>query len=253
MDPSAAGGERWASEARVGGREQFGIEIGPVIEGGRRLVRALGGSVDGLLESFGEVPLPPYFRGSLGDDERYQTVFARSPGSAAAPTAGLHFTRDLLESLDARGIRVAAVDLAIGPETFRPITSSDPRSHAMGEEAFRVPPETARAWEQTRGAGGAVVAVGTTALRTLEASVVDGQFKAGAGATGLMISPGYHFRAVDGLLTNFHAPRTSMLMLLAALYPGWRAAYDVALGSGFRFLSFGDAMLVLPAGRHLPG
>jgi S-adenosylmethionine:tRNA ribosyltransferase-isomerase len=201
------------------------------------------------------MPLPPYIRrveddarGAL-DRERYQTVYARNPGAVAAPTAGLHFTRELLESLEARGIGVAALTLHVGPGTFLPVRTEDVESHALHEEAYDLPEATVEAVERTRAAGRRVVAVGTTVARTLEAAAFGDGLSAGAGRTSLFIYPGYRFRVVDTLVTNFHLPRSTLLMLVCALAGRERtlSAYRVAVREGYRFYSYGDAMLVRSA------
>ncbi|MGH9284695.1 MAG: S-adenosylmethionine:tRNA ribosyltransferase-isomerase, partial [Acidimicrobiales bacterium] len=183
------------------------------------------------------IALPPYIRCPLADIERYQTVYATRPGSVAAPTAGLHLTHDVLDACRAVGAGVATVDLAVGLDTFRPITVARVEDHQMHSERYSVPPATLDACRQAR----RVVAVGTTTLRALESAAVG----PAQGRTRLFITPGYPFAAVDLLLTNLHQPRSSLLVLLAAFYgPAWRALYTTALAEGYRFLSFGDAMLV---------
>jgi S-adenosylmethionine:tRNA ribosyltransferase-isomerase len=200
---------------------------------GRRLV-----TVEGDVEAAGEVPLPPYIHQPLADAERYQTVYARRPGSAAAPTAGLHLTGEVIDRCRAAGIGVAAVDLAVGLDTFRPIATDRVDDHPIHRETYDVPPETLAACE----AAERVVAVGTTVVRALETAAATGQ---PSGRTGLFIHGDYRFRMVDVLLTNFHVPRTSLLALVDAFVgPRWRDLYAVALAEGYRFLSFGDAMLL---------
>ena len=218
--------------------------------GGRVLrFRAPGSTIVEALELRGRVPLPPYIHESLGDAERYQTVYARIPGSAAAPTAGLHFTRELLALLQAKGVTLAKVRLDVGLGTFRPIRETeDVRRHVMHSESFAVPKSTADAVNACRGR---VIAVGTTSLRALESAargtppgrrVVESD-----GETGIYIYPGYEFRAVDGLITNFHQPGSTLLLLVAAMLGKgrMRGAYATALENGYRFLSFGDAMAIL--------
>lgn len=204
-----------------------------------------------VLARVGRVPLPGYIRDGIaaaGDAERYQTVFARAAGSAAAPTAGLHFTADLLARLEARGVRRATVTLHVGLDTFRPITAPRIDAHPMHTEWCRCPPETAAAIEAARARGGRVVAVGTTTMRTLETAARGGTVTAWEGATDLFIRPGYRFRAVDALVTNFHMPRTTLLVLVSAFASRTLVAraYDEAIGARYRFLSYGDAMLWLP-------
>jgi S-adenosylmethionine:tRNA ribosyltransferase-isomerase len=198
----------------------------------------------------GEVPLPPYIRGYEGDGERYQTVYAREARSAAAPTAGLHFTPGLLAELDQRGIERATLTLDVGPGTFVPVTADDPREHVMHAEHFAVPEAAAAAITAARERGGRVVAVGTTVVRTLEHSAREnaGTVAQGDGWTSLKILPGDPFLAVDVMITNFHLPRSTLLMLVSA-FAGRDLvlrAYEEAVAAEYRFYSFGDAMLVLP-------
>ncbi|MFM8890748.1 MAG: tRNA preQ1(34) S-adenosylmethionine ribosyltransferase-isomerase QueA, partial [Planctomycetia bacterium] len=203
-----------------------------------------------ILARVGRVPLPGYIRGGAaepGDRDRYQTVYARTAGSAAAPTAGLHFDDGLLEALAARGVDRATVTLHVGLDTFRPITAERVDDHPMHTEWCVCPEETVAAVESARAAGGRVVAVGTTTVRTLETAARDGRLAAAGGPTDLFIRPGHRFRAVDCLLTNFHMPRTT-LMLLVSAFTGRDLvmhAYEEAVREGYRFLSYGDAMLVV--------
>jgi S-adenosylmethionine:tRNA ribosyltransferase-isomerase len=212
------------------------------------------------LDEIGEIPLPPYilqrrrelFRGGplvLPEDaEYYQTVYAREPGSVAAPTAGLHFTEELLSQLQANGIGIARVTLHVGPGTFRPVEVEDVEQHRMHEERYFVPTETVEAIARTKATGHRVVAVGTTVVRTLEAAAsATGNVVAGAGSTNLMIIPGYQFKVVDALITNFHLPRSTLLMLVCA-FAGREftlSAYQQAVEQRYRFFSYGDAMLIL--------
>jgi S-adenosylmethionine:tRNA ribosyltransferase-isomerase len=205
---------------------------------------------EALLREVGEVPLPPYIRGWRGDPERYQTVYAAVPGSAAAPTAGLHFTPELLASLRAQGVATTSLTLHIGPDTFRPILTEDPRAHPMHREYCEVPAEVVAAVARARAAGGRVIAVGTTAVRALETAALAGpagRLAPYCGWTDLYITPGYRFRVVDGLITNFHLPRSTLLLLVSALVGRERllAAYAEAIRERYRFYSFGDAMLIL--------
>ena len=236
-------------------------------EEGRFVVRLEGRGAAGLtsvLDAIGEVPLPPYIEAArreagqpasdVDDRERYQTVYARAPGAVAAPTAGLHFTEELLGELRAGGHELATVTLHVGPGTFRPVKSDDPRAHRMDEEQFEIPAATVEAVARARAAGRHVVAVGTTVVRTLEASarVNAGRVVAGAGATDLFILPGDAFAVVDGLVTNFHLPRSTLLMLVCA-FAGTAptlATYREAVERGYRFYSYGDAMLILPEPRE---
>ncbi len=202
---------------------------------------------DAAIELAGVAPLPPYIHTDLRDPERYQTTYATgNPESAAAPTAGLHFTAEVIERLRGAGIGWASLRLDVGLATFAPIRAENVEDHPMHHERYALPAATAMAIEQTRGEGGRVVAVGTTVVRVLETCARQpGALRAQSGTTSLFIRPGHHFRAVDGLLTNFHQPRSSLLVLLAAFIGDqqWRTAYAHALGGGYRFLSLGDCML----------
>jgi S-adenosylmethionine:tRNA ribosyltransferase-isomerase len=207
-----------------------------------------GEALDAALEREGRVPLPPYIRRAPRpeDRERYQTVVAREPGSAAAPTAGLHFTPRLLERLAARGVRRAFVTLHVGPGTFLPVRGDDLDGHRMHEERFHVPRETAEAFAACRAAGRRVVAVGTTAVRALESAWEGGGLRTGSGRTALFVRPGHPFRAVDALVTNLHLPRSTLLVLVCAFGGQDRvlAAYREAVEARYRFFSYGDAMLL---------
>jgi S-adenosylmethionine:tRNA ribosyltransferase-isomerase len=207
-------------------------------------------SFESWLARVGHVPLPPYIERSdeAEDRERYQTVYAREPGSVAAPTAGLHFTEETLARCRARGIATSTVTLHVGPGTFRPVATEDPAEHALDPEPYVVPAETVRATRAARERGGRVIAVGTTAVRALESWASDGEPDDGAWRdTGLFILPGFRFRAIDGMVTNFHLPRSSLLFLVSALAGRERilAAYDEAIRAGYRFYSYGDAMLIV--------
>ncbi|NDJ21412.1 tRNA preQ1(34) S-adenosylmethionine ribosyltransferase-isomerase QueA [Nostoc sp. B(2019)] len=203
-----------------------------------------------LLDVFGEVPLPPYITGSEAVDEQYQTVYAKQPGAIAAPTAGLHFTPELLQKLRDRGINQAFVTLHVGVGTFRPVEVEDVTTHQMHEEWIEVPAATVEQIHATKAAGGRIIAVGTTAVRALEGAAKSGDLQPFCGKTDLFIYPGYQWRVVDGLITNFHLPRSSLLMLVSALIGRQRLLniYNEAIASGYRFYSFGDAMLILPEG-----
>lgn len=208
-----------------------------------------GPALEAALARAGRIPLPPYIRRDpTGEDaERYQTIWARAPGSAAAPTAGLHFTEGLLAALERRGVRRAAVTLHVGPGTFLPVRADDLDAHHMHGESWSVPAETARAWAETRARGGRVVAVGTTTVRTLESAFQGDAIRAGAGRTELFIRPGHPFRALDAIVTNFHLPRSTLLVLACAFGGTERvlAAYREAVARRYRFFSYGDAMLML--------
>lgn len=208
-------------------------------------------SVSEALERFGHVPLPPYITrpDSAADVTRYQTVYAREDGSVAAPTAGLHFTLEFLEDLGRRGVRRADVVLHVGAGTFKPVEADDPADHVMHEESYSIPPATVDAIAATRTRGGHVWAVGTTTLRALEsAASAAGVVRVGDGETRLFVRPPHTFRVVDCLLTNFHLPRSTLLMLVAAFagYDNVMRAYRDAVAEGYRFFSYGDAMVVLP-------
>lgn len=227
------------------------LEVVGAGEGGERSVRVVHGDLDRAMKDAGEVPLPPYIGRAVEpeDRERYQTVFARVDGAVAAPTAGLHFTDALLARLASRGVSNVRVLLHVGPGTFRPIAVDDPREHPMDEEYFEVTEEVARRLAEARAAGGRIVAVGTTAVRSLESAcdANGGVLGAAGGWTRKYILPPYEFRAVDALVTNFHLPRTTLLLLVAA-FAGEstvRAAYAHAVREAYRFYSYGDAMLVV--------
>lgn len=219
------------------------FEIGGDLGDGRKLVRPV--SDEPLLDALavaGEMPLPPYIGERLEDAERYQTVFSERPASAAAPTAGLHLTDDVFAALAEAGIGTAHVELVVGLDTFRPLSTDLVEDHRIHTERYSVPADTWEAVQRTRAAGHRVVAVGTTSVRALESRAVRGE---GSGRTDLFITPGFEFQVVDVMLTNFHMPRTSLLALVQAFVgPRWRDVYATALDDGYRFLSFGDAMLL---------
>jgi S-adenosylmethionine:tRNA ribosyltransferase-isomerase len=259
-----ASSARWEALVRPGGKLKPGRtvvvsdELRVVVEeglpGGARIVRLdANGPVADAIERFGRIPLPPYLERDEEpiDRERYQTVYAREAGSVAAPTAGLHFTQELLDRVRSAGVGIARVTLHVGPGTFRPLDTASISEHAMQRESWEVPPEAAEAVAETRRRGGRVWAVGTTVVRTLESAAgPNGEVRAGRGSTDLFVSPGYRFRAVDGLLTNFHLPRSTLLVLVAA-FAGHRRtldAYRHAVERGYRFYSYGDAMAIPPAG-----
>ncbi len=201
-----------------------------------------------LLEQYGALPLPPYITHDAGeaDDERYQTVYAREPGAVAAPTAGLHFDQAMLDLLQAQGINIAYVTLHVGAGTFQPVRVDDIHEHKMHSELYSVPESTVQLISQTRASGGKVTAVGTTALRALESAARSGSIVAGQGDTDIFITPGYRFQVVERLLTNFHLPKSTLLMLVSAFagYDHIRAAYAHAVSERYRFFSYGDAMLL---------
>lgn len=249
----------WEALVRPGRKLQPGQDVllpgGQILKVGDRLdegVRkvSFSGSEDvrSLLNQYGEMPLPPYITRTDAPPERYQTVYATEEGSAAAPTAGLHFTEALFQRLKDRGVSRAWVTLHVGLGTFRPVKVSDIRDHPMHEELCFVPPETVEAIRETRKRGGRVVAVGTTVVRTLESLATDsGVLRSGYENTRLFIYPGYSFRVVDVMVTNFHLPKSTLLMLVSAFagYERTMEAYRTAVDEGYRFFSFGDAMLVL--------
>jgi S-adenosylmethionine:tRNA ribosyltransferase-isomerase len=250
----------WRALVRPGARVRVGamlvlggadaVQIVDRLATGERVVRLHGdGGDDGVLARHGHVPLPPYIAraDTPADRERYQTVFARAPGSVAAPTAGLHFTAETLAALQARGAVLASVTLHVGPGTFRPVTVDDPAMHPMDAEAYEVPEATAAAIRAARSRGARVWAVGTTAVRTLESCArEDRTIAAGTGWTSLFIRPGYSFQVVDRMLTNFHLPRSTLLMLVCAFAgtDATLAAYREAVAQRYRFYSYGDAMAV---------
>jgi S-adenosylmethionine:tRNA ribosyltransferase-isomerase len=218
--------------------------VGARSEGLREIsVESESGDADAALLAAGSTPLPPYIRGWIGDPERYQTIFADTEGSAAAPTAGLHFTAELLDRLRASGVQLATIVLHVGLDTFRPITENDPRAHHIHREWYEVPAEARATIEETRARGRRVVAVGTTVVRALESWATTG---ADEGWTDLFILPGHRFALVDALITNFHLPRSSLLMLVSAFAGRERilAAYADAIDRHYRFYSFGDAMFL---------
>lgn len=233
--------------------------VGQIVErtaAGGRVIRFSGprgaqDDIDEAVLALGRLPLPPYIHGYDGDPERYQTVYGDQPGSAAAPTAGLHFTPGLLSSLQAGGGALATVTLHVGLDTFRPVKSHDLRAHEIHRETCTVPADTARAIAETRARGGRVVAVGTTTVRSLEtaawATAPGEAVTAWSGETSLFIVPGYRFRSVDAMVTNFHLPRSTLLALVSAFAGRERilAAYEAAIRERYRFFSFGDAMLIL--------
>jgi S-adenosylmethionine:tRNA ribosyltransferase-isomerase len=225
-----------AAPVEEGRPESLVLEFSPAID-------------DAYLERNGHVPLPPYIRRAdrPGDEERYQTVYSRSVGSAACPTAGLHFTEETLAALDAAGVDRASVTLHVGLGTFLPVRTDSIEEHSMHEEEYTVPEETARAVSRARAEGRPVLAVGTTSLRTLESAwSEDAGLRSGPGSTRIFIYPGYRFRAVDRLFTNFHTPRSTLLMLVSAFAGRERvlSAYSEAVRERYRFFSYGDAMLI---------
>ena len=226
------------------------VETVAVLESGHRRVRILGASAEEAMTRFGRLPLPPYIERDPTDvdERRYQTVYAKREGSVAAPTAGLHFTTELLDALSAKGVLISGLDLEVGPGTFRPVESDDPSRHRMHPERYEISARLAALVEVVREQGGRVWAVGTTVVRALESAAdPSGAVRAGPGETSLMITPGYTFRVVDRLITNFHLPRSTLLMLVSA-FAGREltmAAYRHAVAQQYRFYSYGDAMVIL--------
>lgn len=244
---------RPAKRAPVGTRLQFAASLaGEVLSAGQEGQRCIRFSQGGddfyrILDEVGEMPLPPYIREKPADPGRYQTVYAAAPGAVAAPTAGLHFTQDLFQRLAAKGVGQARLTLHVGLGTFRPVTAETVEEHPMHREYYSISPETAQAINQTRARGGRIVAVGTTSVRVLETVAAGGMIRPGSGWTDIFLYPGYRFQAVDALVTNFHLPRSTLLMLVSALAGREQvlAAYDQAIAMGYRFFSFGDAMLII--------
>ncbi len=224
-------------------------EIISVLDGPQRVIR-FNESIEPYFPLVGNVPLPPYIHEKLADPERYQTVFASLPGSAAAPTAGLHFTSELLEKLAGKGIQIAEVTLHVGLDTFAPVNEDDPETHVIHKEWCHVTDDVVDKVNATRERGGRVIAVGTTSVRTLESAAdpqYKGQIKKFTGDTNLFILPGYDFKIVDAMITNFHLPKSTLLMLVSAFSGRQRMlnAYEIAKKENYRFFSFGDAMLIL--------
>lgn len=239
--------------AKVGTRFTFGdglltAEILEQKEDGGRIVEFFyDGIWEELLDRLGEMPLPPYIKEKLDDRERYQTVYSKIKGSAAAPTAGLHFTDELLEKIRAKGIKTAFLTLHVGLGTFRPVSVENVESHVMHSEYYKVSEETAKTVNETRKAGGRIIAVGTTSVRTLETCTTEnGELLAKSGETKIFIYPGYKFKAVDALITNFHLPESTLLMLVSAFSDKETIlkAYETAVSEKYRFFSFGDAMFI---------
>ncbi|MBI3611049.1 MAG: tRNA preQ1(34) S-adenosylmethionine ribosyltransferase-isomerase QueA [Nitrospirae bacterium] len=218
---------------------------------GRKILEWIAeGAIESLIDRLGVPPLPPYIRRPPApeDRERYQTVYAETKGSVAAPTAGLHFTPRLLDRIQAKGVTVVTVTLHVGPGTFRPVRSEDIREHRMDSEWYEIGPIAVEALKRTRGRNGRIVAVGTTTTRVLESAAMEGgRLCARSGRTDLFITPGYSFKSVDALVTNFHLPRSTLMMLAAAFagLPNLKRAYAEAMKTRYRFLSYGDAMLIL--------
>lgn len=230
------------------GGDELQAEVEAVVEGGNRIVRfEYEGIFLEVLERLGKMPLPPYIKEELNDPERYQTVYSRELGSAAAPTAGLHFTPELLEKIAAKGVKICYVTLHVGLGTFRPVKEDDIEQHEMHSEFCIVPDDTARIVTETKQNGGRVIAVGTTSCRTLESfAKPDGTLAPSSGWTDIFIYPGYSFKCIDALVTNFHLPESTLIMLVSALAGREHVlnAYNTAVEQRYRFFSFGDAMFI---------
>ena len=241
-------------KAKPGTRISFGDglltgEVIDVVEEGNRLIKfTYDGIFEEILDQLGQMPLPPYITHQLKDKNRYQTVYAKHDGSAAAPTAGLHFTPELLEEIKAKGVNIAHVTLHVGLGTFRPVKVEDVTNHHMHSEFYIVEEDQAKLINETKQRGGKIVSVGTTSCRTLESATDDqGVLHAGSGWTDIFIYPGYQFKMIDRLITNFHLPESTLLMLVSALAGknNIMAAYEEAVKERYRFFSFGDAMMIL--------
>lgn len=239
-------------KARVGAKIRFSADLSLEVVadtdfGGRIVKFTFDGVFEEILDRLGQTPLPPYIKEAPADKDRYQTVYARQRGSAAAPTAGLHFTKPLLAQIEKLGVNMGFVTLHVGLGTFRPVKTETIESHVMHREYYAVPPETAKLINDTKARGGRIVAVGTTAIRTLESAAGgDGSIAAKSGWTEIFIYPGYAFKIVDALVTNFHLPKSTLLMLISA-FAGKHLilrAYEEAIREKYRFFSFGDAMLI---------
>lgn len=241
-------------KCKPGTRLTFGdgllkAEVLETMEDGNRKVKFFyDGIWEEVLDRLGEMPLPPYITHKLKDKNRYQTVYAKYEGSAAAPTAGLHFTKELLAKIEEQGIRIVYVTLHVGLGTFRPVKEENVLEHHMHSEWYQVTPEAAKTINDTKSAGGRVICVGTTSCRTIESAADEtGKVQAGSGDTQIFIYPGYHFKVLDGLITNFHLPESTLVMLVSALAGREHvlAAYEEAIKERYRFFSFGDAMIIL--------
>jgi S-adenosylmethionine:tRNA ribosyltransferase-isomerase len=254
-------GDRWetlvkpAKRIKKGTKIHFGdglltaVCVEELEHGGRIIDFQYEGIFYEILDTLGEMPLPPYIKEQLEDQDRYQTVYARERGSAAAPTAGLHFTEDLLKELKQAGIHIAFITLHVGLGTFRPVSAEDIDEHEMHSEYYQMTEQTAQLLNEVKQSGGRIISVGTTSTRTLEtiASAYDGKFQQTSGWTNIFIYPGYEFKAIDGLITNFHLPKSTLIMLVSSLAGRENVinAYNIAVKERYRFFSFGDAMLII--------
>lgn len=250
-----------AKKVKVGTVVSFGegllrAECTAILDhGGRHFKMIYDGIFYEILDALGEMPLPPYIREKLDDQERYQTVFAKERGSAAAPTAGLHFTEELLDSIRAKGVEIAFITLHVGLGTFRPVSVDSIEDHAMHAEFYRISQATADLINGTKERGGRIISVGTTSTRTLEsvARKFDGKLQEDSGWTDIFIFPGFEFKAIDGLITNFHLPKSTLVMLVSALSNRENIlnAYNEAIQEQYRFFSFGDAMFIEPTKKEI--
>lgn len=252
-------GNRWETlvkpgkKAKIGAKFIFGegllkAEVVDIVEDGNRIVELQSEeNIYTTLDKIGQMPLPPYITAKLEDQERYQTVYSHELGSAAAPTAGLHFTNELLDRIRAKGVNIGYVTLHVGLGTFRPVKVDDVTKHKMHSEHYEIPAETAELIKQTKANGKRVIAVGTTSCRTLESVAASGEIRACDGFTDIFIYPGFEFKVLDGLITNFHLPESTLIMLVSAFYGYDKTmkAYEVAVKEKYRFFSFGDAMAIL--------
>lgn len=241
-------GKKARSGAMITFSDELSCEIGATTDFGGRIVRFIyNGVFEEILDKLGQTPLPPYIKEELADKDRYQTVYARERGSAAAPTAGLHFTKDLMKKIEDKGINLAFVTLHVGLGTFRPVNTEVITDHVMHREYYSVSSETAQLINATKERGGRVIAIGTTAIRTLETAASHGELMAKSGWTEIFIYPGYNFKIIDAAVTNFHLPKSTLLMLISALagQTNVLAAYQAAVAQQYRFFSFGDAMLII--------
>lgn len=245
---------RPGKKAKVGTEFSFGngiltAKVVEVKDDGNRIVKfSCDGNFYAVLDEIGQMPLPPYITEKLEDKERYQTVYSKELGSAAAPTAGLHFTKEMLDEIKAMGVDIAYVTLHVGLGTFRPVKEDDILNHKMHSEHYHLSEETAEKINRTKASGGRVIAVGTTSCRTLESiELENGLVKSGDGYTDIFIYPGYKFKLLDGLITNFHLPESTLIMLVSAFlgYENTMNAYKIAVEEKYRFFSFGDAMCIL--------
>ena len=252
-------GKRWETlvkpgkKAKPGTRFIFGdglltAEVIEVTDDGNRIVELNSEeNIYATLDKIGQMPLPPYITEKLEDQERYQTVYSHELGSAAAPTAGLHFTNELLDKIREKGVNIGYVTLHVGLGTFRPVKVDDVTKHKMHSEHYEIPAETAELIKRTKASGKRVIAVGTTSCRTLESVAAQGELRACDGFTDIFIYPGFKFKVLDGLITNFHLPESTLIMLVSAFYGYDKTmhAYDIAVKEKYRFFSFGDAMAIL--------